>query len=90
MLTVQPHSHMHLFVTKPPPKTLRRFQAYVDASGGATRAASLLGCTRQAAEYLYLGTRSPGMQLAARIEKLAGIPMRDWIDVKTETVKRIA
>lgn len=81
---------MRLRVTKPPPRTLRRFQSYVDANGGPARVAGLLGCARQAAEYLYKGARSPGLRIAASIEKIVGIPMRDWLDLKTETVKRIA
>ena len=70
-----------------PPKTLRRFKAFVDANGGAARAAGMLGCTRQAVEYICEGAHSPGMRIAASIEKIVGIPMRDWLDLKTETVK---
>lgn len=47
----------------------------------------MLGCTRQAVEYVCKGEHSPGMRIAASIEKIVGIPMRDWLDLKTETVK---
>jgi plasmid maintenance system antidote protein VapI len=69
----------------------KRFEAEIKKVGGPEQAALSLGVSRTMVDFLVAGDRSPGLELALKIEALYGIPPKEWVPaIEVATVKRIA
>ena len=61
-------------------KTRELFRDRVRALGGSRHAADALDCSRSYVDMIIHGDRRPGLVMARMIERLCGIPMRDWVE----------
>lgn len=79
--------------TSPDPKrdTHKAFASAVEHAGGPKVAAVQLNISEAMVSYIISGDREPGLDVAYRIERLYGIPMKDWVDVtEPTTLQRFA
>lgn len=64
-----------------------RFRDWMARAGlNQSEVARQLGVQQPQVSHLVMGTRSPSLALAVRIQKLTGIPAADWVDLDADKV----
>lgn len=60
-----------------------RFRRCIEAHGGVTAAAALLGTSRASIHTILSGYGNPGLDLAVTIARAFGIPPEAWVSAAT-------